>query len=326
MGKSEKVTHVWIPHLPVQLHPRSRLQTNPGLLVDSSTRQVLESDSLRPLTPPPAETPTKSPLAAALCHVSPAVCALIYSFPTIIRDGSGTPAPKHGVCHSIETPGCPVFSKARRLDPEKHQIAEAEFRKLEKAGIERRSNSPQSLPLHMVPKPERSWRPFGDYRRLNLATKHDQYPLPSIQDLSAKLHGCKVFSVVYLVKGYHQVPMHPADVQKTAIIMPFGLFEYLFMSFGLMNAAQTFQRLMDRLFRHLPFVFTYLDDHLIASRTMEEHQFFQVRQENGLTINPSKCTFASTSMKFLDTWFRRPELLHLRNMCQPCRNFRCQAT
>jgi hypothetical protein len=122
--------------------------------------------------------------------------------------------------------------------------------------------------------------------------------------LSAKLHGCKFFSVVDLVKGYHQVPMHPADVQKTAIITPFGLFEYLFMPFGLMNAAQTFQRLMDRLFRHLPFVFTYLDDHLIASRTMEEHmdhlsQFFQVLQENGLTINPSKCTFASTSVKFL---------------------------
>jgi len=45
----------------------------------------------------------------------------------------------------------------------------------------------------------------------------------------------------------------------------------LFMPFGLTNAAQSFQRLMDKLFRHLPFVFTYLDDHLIASRTLEEH-------------------------------------------------------
>ncbi len=65
--------------------------------------------------------------------------------------------------------------------------------------------------------------------------------------------------------------MDPADIAKTAIIMPFGLFEYLFMPFGLTNAAQTFQRLMDRLFGQLPFVFTYLDDHLIASATMEEH-------------------------------------------------------
>jgi hypothetical protein len=98
--------------------------------------------------------------------------------------------------------------------------------------------------------------------------------------------------------------MSPEDIQKTAIVTPFGLFEYVFMPFGLMNAAQTFQRLMDRLFRSLPFVFTYLDDHLIASRTMEEHmehlsQFFQVLQDNGLTINPAKCTFAVTSVKFL---------------------------
>ncbi len=66
----------------------------------------------------------------------------------------------------------------------------------------------------MVSKPDRSWRPCGDYRQLNLATKQDRYPLPSIQDLSAKLHSCKFFAVVDLIKGYHQVPMHPADVQK----------------------------------------------------------------------------------------------------------------
>jgi len=153
----------------------------------------------------------------------------------------------------------------------------------------------------MVPKADGSWRPCGDYRRLNLATTHDKYPLPSVQDLSSRLHGCKFFSCIDLVKGYHQVPMDPADIAKTAIITPFGLFEYLFMPFGLTKAAQTFQRLMDRLFGHLPFVFTYLDDHLIVSRTLEEHMehlrmFCTILQENGLTINPAKCTFALSSL------------------------------
>ena len=119
----------------------------------------------------------------------------------------------------------------------------------------------------MVRKKDGSWRPCGDYRRLNLATTHDRYPLPSILDLSNKLHGCKFFSCIDFVKGYHQIPMAAQDIAKTAIITPFGLFEYLFMPFGLRNAAQTFQRFMDRLFKHLPFVFCYLDDLIIASRS-----------------------------------------------------------
>ncbi len=80
--------------------------------------------------------------------------------------------------------------------------------------------------------------------------------------------------------------MDPADIAKTAIITPFGLLEYLFMPFGVTNVAQDFQRLMDSLFGQLPFVFKYLDDHLITSATMEEHlkhlqKFFKILRDNG---------------------------------------------
>jgi hypothetical protein len=70
------------------------------------------------------------------------------------------------------------------------------------------------------------------------------------------------------------------------------------MPFGLRNAAQTFQRFMDSLLKHLPFVFCYLDDIIIASHSLEEHlehlrQIFTILQENGLQINPVKCVFAA---------------------------------
>ncbi len=223
------------------------------------------------------------------------------SFPAIVSDGKEKPWPKHRIRHTIETKDHPVFAKARHLDPDKLRQAEAEFHELEAADIIRRSDSPWSSPLHMVCKKDGEWRPCGDYRRLNLATTHDHYPLPSILDLSNKLHSCKFFSCIDLVKGYHQILMAAQDVAKTAIITMFGLFQYLF---GLRNAAQTFQRFMDRLFKHLPFVFCYLDHLIIASHTLEEHiehlrLIFTILQENGLQINPAKCVFAAAAMEFL---------------------------
>ncbi len=82
------------------------------------------------------------------------------------------------------------------------------------------------------------------------------------------------------------------------------MFEYLFIPFGLRNAAQTFQRFMDSLLKQLPFVFCYLDDIIIASHSLEEHiehlrQIFTILQENGLQINPAKCVFAAAAVEFL---------------------------
>ena len=121
--------------------------------------------------------------------------------------------------------------------PEKFRVAKKYFEVMVAAGICCRSDSPWSSGLHMVPKKDGMTHPCGDYRRINDGTVRDAYPIPHIHDFVANLAGCNISSKINLVKGYHQVPVRPEDVPKTAIATPFGLFEFTQMLFGLKNAA-----------------------------------------------------------------------------------------
>jgi cleavage and polyadenylation specificity factor subunit 1 len=76
------------------------------------------------------------------------------------------------------------------------------------------------------------------------------------------------------------------------------------MSFGLRNAAQTFQRFMDEVLRGLEFCFLYLDDILVYSRSLEEHEghlriLFGRLHTYGVIINPIKCVFRAPEVTFL---------------------------
>jgi hypothetical protein len=113
-----------------------------------------------------------------------------------------------------------------------------------------------------------------------------------------------VFRKLDLRKGYYQIPVQPADVPKMAIIMPFSLWEFKRMPFGLKNAGQSSQRLMDWVGVGLDFVFIYMGDILVASADEQSHlsrlqQLLERLREYGLVLNVEKCQFGRSEVDFL---------------------------
>ena len=241
---------------------------------------------------------------------------LLDKFPDLSNPSFRVKEVEHGVLHYIPTDGPPVQSRARKLSPEKLAVAKAELEKLVSLGVCKRGKSEWSSPLLVTTKPcsspctcaEQSpcggWRVCGDYRRLNNMTKTDRYPVRNLQDFNNELRDKKYFSKVDLLKGYHQIPVNPEDVGKTAVITPFGLYIFPRCPFGLKNAGQDFQRLMDQILGDVPHTFVYLDDILIASATLEEHledlrKVFTILNENGLVVNRKKCVLGQSRIEFL---------------------------
>jgi len=169
----------------------------------------------------------------------------------------------------------------------------------------RPSASDWACPLLLVPKKDTTFRPCGDYRRLNEVKRSDHYPLPHLHDFTMNLAGNTVLTKLDLVWAYHQILIAKQDIPKTVVITTlFGLFEFPVMCFSLLNAAQTFQRVINDMLLGLNFSFAYIDDVLIASRNHEKHEQ-HVRtvlgrcQDYGIAINPVKCVISVDSLTFL---------------------------
>ncbi|GJW35212.1 putative reverse transcriptase domain-containing protein [Tanacetum coccineum] len=113
-----------------------------------------------------------------------------------------------------------------------------------------------------------------DYHKLNRLTVKNRYPLPRIDDLFDQLQGSRVYSMIDLRSGYHQLRVREEDISKTAFRTRYGHYEFQVMPFGLTNAPTVFMDLMNRVCKPYldRFVIVFIDDILIYSKSKKEHK------------------------------------------------------
>ena len=158
----------------------------------------------------------------------------------------------------------------------------------------------------LVKKPgEDKWRLVVDYRELNDATVKDAYPIPNINEITRRMHGCKVFSTLDIRAGYHHFKVKEEDRWKTSFITQFGMYQWNVMNFGPTNAPGHFQREMDKLLEDVDYAFPYIDDIIIASKSIEQHIYEHVPEvmkrikDYGFKLRLDKCNFAVDTVKYL---------------------------
>ncbi len=245
----------------------------------------------------------------------------------------GLPPGRGHELHIKLVPGArPPHRQPPRMN-QKHAAFEAKWiRDMLANGHIAQSQSEYAAPHFYVEKPDSAatgeYRAVTDYRLLNDQTVKNRYPLPRADQLFDKLARAKYFSKIDLRTGFYQILIALEDRHKTAFVTSQGLFEYNVLPMGLCNSPGVFQALMNDTFREYldKFVLVFLDDIIIYSDTLEDHErhlrlALQRLREQRLCAKLSKSALCQTEVEFLGHYVGRDGLRVMEDKIEAVRDW-----
>jgi len=200
----------------------------------------------------------------------------------------------------------PPYRPPYRMSPLELEELKKQIEGLLDKGWIRPSQSPYGSPVLFAAKPDGSLRLCIDYRGLNAITKKSRYPLPRVDETFDRMKKANFITRLDAPQAYHQVPIEPGDVEKTAFVTRYGQYEWIVMPFGLCNAPSTFQSLINRVLGSDmdECCMAYLDDIIIFSETREQHvkdvaKMLRKLRVANIHLRLSKCEFGVKETEFL---------------------------
>lgn len=192
------------------------------------------------------------------------------------------------------------------------EFVNSEINDILQNGIIRPSRSPYNNPIWVVDKKgsdelgNRKKRLVIDFRKLNLKTIDEKYPIPNVSTILSNLGKAKLFTTLDLKSGFHQIELAERDREKTAFSVNNGKYEFCRLPFGLKNAPSVFQRAIDDVLRDQigVFCYVYVDDVIIFSETETSHTqhidwVIKKLYDANMRISKEKSHFFKTSVEYL---------------------------
>ncbi len=207
--------------------------------------------------------------------------------------------------HDIDVGECsPIKQNSYRVNPIKRKIMQEETAYLLEHGFAVPSSSSWSSPCLLIPKSDGKFRFCTDYRKVNLVTKPDSYPLPRMDDCIERVGAAKFVTKLDLLKGYWQVPLTSRASEISAVVTSDHFLQYRRMAFGMRNTPAIFQHLMRIVLAGLENCEAYLDDIVVYSCDWEQHlislySVFERLSDASLTLNLAKCEFSKAVVTYL---------------------------
>ncbi|XP_074322981.1 uncharacterized protein LOC141659938 [Apium graveolens] len=200
-----------------------------------------------------------------------------------------------------------IRQKCRPVSGERAIVLKEEVDRLLEVGLIKESFYPEWLAnLVLVKKLNGKWRTCVDFTYLNKACPKDSFPLPRIDQLVDTTAGHALLSFMDAYSGYNQILLYGPDQKHISFITDRGLYCYIGMPFGLINAGATYKRLVNMMFKNQigRIMEVYVDDILVKSKVANDHikhlmEMFNILRRFRMKLKPQKCVFSVESGKFL---------------------------